>query len=60
MQLHKVISGSKARTSWANFQGQEKLTKPFWNVQFDKKRNGQVVGFNEKVPTNHKYSFKVE
>jgi hypothetical protein len=34
-------------TSWANIQGQDELTRHSWNVQFDKERGGQVVGFNE-------------
>jgi hypothetical protein len=39
----------KARMSWANFQGQNALTRPFWNVHFNKERDRQVVGFNEKM-----------
>jgi hypothetical protein len=41
--------GPKAGRSWANFQGQDSLTKPFWNVQFYKQRGRQVVGFNAKL-----------
>jgi hypothetical protein len=43
------VVGPKARTSWANFQGQEELSRPSWNMQFHKERDGQVVGFNEKL-----------
>jgi hypothetical protein len=44
--------GPKARTSWADFQGQGKLTRFSRNVQFDKERDGLVVGLNEKL-TRH-------
>jgi hypothetical protein len=40
MQLHNVDSEP---------QGQDVLTRPSWNVQFHKERNGQVVGFYEKL-----------
>jgi hypothetical protein len=49
MQLHKVDGGPQGRTSWADFQGQDKLTRPSWNVQFKKEKDRQVVRFNEKL-----------
>jgi hypothetical protein len=32
--------------SWADFQGQEELTRLSWNAQFDKEREQQVVEFS--------------
>jgi hypothetical protein len=49
MQLHNVVVDPKARMSWANFQGQDELTRPSWNVQFNKERDRQVVRFTEKL-----------
>jgi hypothetical protein len=53
------VAGPKARTSWANLQGQNELTRPSWNVQFNKERDGQVVGFNEKL-IRHQPISKIE
>jgi hypothetical protein len=49
MQLHNVVVDPKARMSWANFQGQDELTRPSWNIQFNKERDRQVVRFTEKL-----------
>jgi hypothetical protein len=43
------VVGPKARTSWVDFQGQDELTRPSWNVQFHKERDKKVVRFNEKL-----------
>jgi hypothetical protein len=43
------VVGPKARMSWANFSSRDELSRPSWNVQFDKERDGQVVEFNEKL-----------
>jgi hypothetical protein len=57
------VVGSKARTSWANLQGQNELTRPSWSVQFDNKSDGQVVRFNENLtrcqPITNKFKGRI-
>jgi hypothetical protein len=43
MQLHNV-------GSWP--PGQDELTRPFWDAQFDKEKDKQVAEFSEKL-TQH-------
>jgi hypothetical protein len=43
------VVGLKARTSWANFQGQAEKTRPAWNVHFNKEKDGWVVRLNERL-----------
>jgi hypothetical protein len=43
------VVGPKARTTWGDFQGQDELTRPLWNAQFDKERDGQVAEFSKKL-----------
>jgi hypothetical protein len=39
----------KTRTRRTDFQGQDELTRPSWNVQFDKERDRQVDEFSKKL-----------
>jgi hypothetical protein len=51
----RFVVGPKARMRWTDLQGQDELTRPSWNVQFDKERDGREVRFNEKL-TRHQPS----
>jgi hypothetical protein len=36
------VVGPKARMSWENFPVLDELTRPSWNTQLDRNRDGQV------------------
>jgi hypothetical protein len=41
------VVGSKARMSWADFQGQDEMTRLSQNVPLHKEKDGEMAEFSE-------------
>jgi hypothetical protein len=56
MQLYNVGRAPQEQDKLGNLQGQDELTRPSWNVQFNKERDRQVIKFNEKLTSHQPFS----
>jgi hypothetical protein len=45
IQLYNVGSGTQGQEEFGKLQCQDELSRPSWNVHFDKEQDGQVVLF---------------